>query len=81
MSHRTNYIHFCQPSPPKLHHIHIHLYTFYYHISQNQFHPIILSKPNSTQKPYYFPEFSPSFDNLDTLIKYYQLNSSNPLLP
>ena len=54
----------------KLNHIHFHYYTLYYTTHNNQYIPIILSKPHSTQLPYYYTLPLQLFPSLQSLINH-----------
>lgn len=66
---------------PKLTHHHFSFFTFYYtyNSSTKQFIPIAISKPNSTQKAFYYPNTSPTFPSLSKLISFYTNPSNIPL--
>lgn len=57
--------------PPLKRHI-FSLYTFYYYPYKNRFYPIAISKPNSTQLPFYYTlSTHPSFPTLQSLLNHY----------
>lgn len=73
----SHYYSLFQPNPPKLSSHIFSLFTFYYTFHNNQYIPIAISKPNSTQPPHYYPSTQPTFHTLQSLLNYY--TTHNPL--
>lgn len=67
---------FAHQSPPIRRYI-FSLFTFYYIQYKDRYIPIAMSKPNSTQKPYFYQLSHPTFPTLQSLLNHY--TSHNPL--
>lgn len=75
----SHYYNQFQPNPPKLNRHIFSFFTFYYTINNNQYIPIAISKPNSTQPPHYYITSQPTFPSLNLLIQHYTSPSNIPL--
>lgn len=63
---------FNYPNKLSLKHHTFSLFTFYYTIQNNQFYPIAISKPNSTQLPFYYQLLTHKpFPTLQSLLNHY----------